>query len=56
MTTTSPFMKTTIEARLALLTALQEICKGYLAATTNAERAALMLALDHTQKALIALE
>jgi len=49
-------MKSTIEARLALLTALQEICKAYLAADTNAARAALMLALDHTQKALIALE
>jgi hypothetical protein len=56
MTTASPFMKTATTARLALLTALQEICKGYLAATTNADRAALMLALDHTQKALIALE
>jgi len=49
-------MKNTIEARLALLTALQEICKAYINATTNADRAALMLALDHTQKALIALE
>jgi len=56
MTTTSPFMKTTIETRLALLTALQEICKAYINTTTNADRAALMLALDHTQKALIALE
>jgi len=49
-------MKTATTTRLALLAALQEICKAYLAADTNAARAALMLALDHTQKALIALE
>jgi hypothetical protein len=49
-------MKTTIETRLALLTALQEIGKAYLAADTNAERNALLLALQHAEAALCALE
>ena len=45
-----------IETRLALLTALQEIAKGFLAATTNAERAAFVLAMQHAEAALSALE
>jgi hypothetical protein len=49
-------MKNTIETRLALLTALQEIAKGYLAAETNAERNALLLAMQHAEAALTALE
>jgi hypothetical protein len=49
-------MKTAIETRIALLTALQEITKGFLAADTNAERAAFVLALQHTEAALAALE
>ena len=49
-------MKTTIETRLALLTALQEIAKGYLAAETNAERNALLLAMAHAEAAMSALE
>ena len=49
-------MKTTIETRLALLDALQEIGKAYLAADTNAERNALLLALQHAEAALSALE
>jgi len=49
-------MKTAIETRIALLTALQEITKGLLAATTNAERAAFVLAMTHAQAALSALE
>jgi len=56
MTTASPFMKTATTARIALLSALQEIVKGYLAATTNAERAAYVLAMRHTESALSALE
>jgi hypothetical protein len=49
-------MKTTIEARVALLDAMQEIGKAYLAADTNAERNALVLALQHAEAALSALE
>ncbi len=49
-------MKNTIETRLALLTALQEIAKGYLAADTNAERNAFLLALLHAEAALTTLE
>ena len=49
-------MKTTIEARAALLDALQEIAKGFLAAATNAERNAFVLAMQHTEAALTALE
>ena len=49
-------MKTAIETRLALLTALQEITKGFLAANTNAERNAFVLAMQHTEAALTALE
>jgi hypothetical protein len=49
-------MKTTIETRIALLDALQAIGKAYLAAETNAERAAFVLALQHTEAALAALE
>jgi hypothetical protein len=49
-------MKTTIEIRLALLDALQQIAKGYLAAETNAERNAFLLALQHTEAALRAIE
>jgi len=49
-------MKTAIETRIALLNALQEIAKGFLAATTNAERAAFVLALSHAEAALTALE
>ena len=50
------FMTTAIETRLALLTALQEIAKGFLAATTNADRNAFVLAMTHTEAALSALE
>jgi len=46
----------TIETRIALLNALQEIGKGFLAAETNAERAAFVLALQHAEAALAALE
>jgi hypothetical protein len=49
-------MKTAIDTRLALLTALQEIAKGFLAATTNAERAAFVLAMQHAEAALSVLE
>jgi hypothetical protein len=49
-------MKTATEARIALLTAMQEIAKGFLAATTNAERAAFVLAMTHAEAALTALE
>jgi hypothetical protein len=49
-------MKTTIEVRVALLDAMQEIGKAYLAADTNAERNALLLALQHAEAALCALE
>jgi hypothetical protein len=49
-------MKTTIATRLALLTAMQEIAKGFLAAETNAERAAFVLAMQNTEAALSALE
>jgi len=49
-------MKTATTTRHALLTALQEIVKGYLAADTNAERAAFVLAMRHTESALSALE
>jgi hypothetical protein len=46
----------TIETRLALLDALQAIGKAYLAADTNAERNAILLALRHAEAALCALE
>ena len=46
----------TIETRLALLDALQAIGKAYLAADTNAERNAILLALQHAEAALCALE
>ena len=49
-------MKTAIETRIALLNALHEIAKGFLAATTNAERNAFVLAMTHTEAALSALE
>ena len=49
-------MKTAVETRLALLTALQEIAKGVLAASSNAERNAFVLAMTHTEAALAALE
>jgi hypothetical protein len=45
-----------IETRIALLNAMQEICKAYLTANNNADRAAFMLALSHVQAALTALE
>jgi len=50
------FMITTIKTRIALLDALQEIGKAYLAADTNAERNAILLALQHAEAALAALE
>jgi len=46
----------TTATRAALLTALQEIVKGYLAANTNAERAAFVLAMKHAEAALSAVE
>jgi hypothetical protein len=49
-------MKTATQTRIALLNALQEIAKGFLAATTNAERNAFVLAMTHTEAALSALE
>ena len=49
-------MTTATATRAALLTALQEICKGFLAATNNAERAAFLLAMKHAEAALSAVE
>jgi hypothetical protein len=49
-------MNTATATRLALLTALQEIVKGYLAASNNAERAAFVVAMKRAEAALSALE